>query len=148
MIRHAEPTDAADIENLIQQGIQGTAAKAISWWVERMASPNSLILLVFFKEKAVGTIVGQVVLDEAEIHDVVVESSFRQAGRGSELVTAFEEHAAHLGATHCFLEVRESNKNAKYLYAKHGFNTTSIRRDYYSDGEDALLMRKQLRALP
>ena len=96
----------------------------------------------------VGTIVGQVVLDEAEIHDVVVESSFRQTGRGSELVKAFEEHAADLGATHCFLEVRESNKNAKRLYAKHGFNTTSIRRDYYSDGEDALLMCKQLRALP
>ena len=48
MIRHAEPTDAADIEKLIEQGIQGTAVKSISWWVERMASPNSLILLVFF----------------------------------------------------------------------------------------------------
>ena len=86
-------------------------------------------------------------LDEAEIHDVVVEPSFRQSGRGSELVKAFEQYATQRGATHCFLEVRESNKNAKYLYAKHGFQAASIRRDYYSDGEDALLMRKELQAL-
>ena len=43
-----------------------------------------------------------------------------------------------------FLEVRASNAAACRLYSKMGFEEVGIRKGYYSDGEDALLMEKRL----
>ena len=41
------------------------------------------------------------------------------------------------------LEVRESNLPAKNLYIKHGFEQISIRKKYYSDGENAVILIKE-----
>ena len=38
------------------------------------------------------------------------------------------------------LEVRVSNTNAINFYTKRGFNKALIRKGYYSNGEDAILM--------
>jgi ribosomal-protein-alanine N-acetyltransferase len=46
-----------------------------------------------------------------------------------------------------FLEVKASNKGAQRLYAKLGFEEVGRRRRYYSDGSDAVLMRRQAGAL-
>ena len=144
MIRPATAMDAVAIHTLIKQGIQGATPNDSSWIAERMERPSTVVLVTLTQKKIVGAIVGHVVLDEAEIHDVVIESPHRQSGKGSAIVQAFEVHVAQLGATHCFLEVRKSNEPAKNLYAKLGYTTTSVRQDYYSNGEDALLMRKDL----
>ena len=41
------------------------------------------------------------------------------------------------------LEVRVSNKIAIHIYEKYGFKTVTIRKCYYSNKEDALLMLKE-----
>lgn len=40
------------------------------------------------------------------------------------------------------LEVRESNFRAQNMYVKHGFKKEYIRKNYYHDGENAILMIK------
>ena len=42
-----------------------------------------------------------------------------------------------------FLEVRKSNIPAINAYKKAGFNQISVRKKYYSDGEDALILIKE-----
>ncbi len=42
------------------------------------------------------------------------------------------------------LEVKASNHGALSLYSKLGFDEVGRRPRYYSDGEDALLLQKQL----
>ena len=42
------------------------------------------------------------------------------------------------------LEVKASNQGALSLYSKLGFDEVGRRPRYYSDGEDALLLQKQL----
>lgn len=42
------------------------------------------------------------------------------------------------------LEVRISNTNAINFYKKRGFKEVTIRKNYYSNGEDALLMLKEV----
>lgn len=42
------------------------------------------------------------------------------------------------------LEVRVSNTNAINFYKKRGFKEVTIRKNYYSNGEDALLMLKEV----
>ena len=46
-------------------------------------------------------------------------------------------------AKECYLEVRESNLSAVYLYKKLGFETARTLRNYYADGEDAFVMAIQ-----
>jgi len=47
-------------------------------------------------------------------------------------------------AKQAFLEVRVSNKPAISLYEKLGFKVLRVIRGYYSDGEDAYVMGRQL----
>lgn len=46
-----------------------------------------------------------------------------------------------------FLEVRVSNAPARALYSRLGFQKAGLRRRYYSDGEDALVMTLEAGAL-
>jgi len=41
-----------------------------------------------------------------------------------------------------FLEVRESNAPARALYGRAGFVSIAVRKKYYGDGEDAVVMVK------
>jgi ribosomal-protein-alanine N-acetyltransferase len=52
--------------------------------------------------------------------------------------------AAAQGAVAMFLEVAVTNTAARALYAAHGFTEAGLRRRYYSDGTDALVLRSTL----
>jgi ribosomal-protein-alanine N-acetyltransferase len=43
-----------------------------------------------------------------------------------------------------YLEVREHNQPAISLYQKFGFETMYVRKGYYPDGENALVMVKKI----
>ena len=90
---------------------------------------------------AAGYIVGTVVLDEAEILRVVVVPALRGQGLGRRLVMAFLASAQGRGAASCFLEVASKNSPARQLYLSTGFKSAGMRTKYYSDGDDAVLMR-------
>jgi [ribosomal protein S18]-alanine N-acetyltransferase len=49
--------------------------------------------------------------------------------------------AAALGARTMFLEVAAANAAARALYAAHGFTEVGLRRRYYGNGDDALMLR-------
>ncbi|KAA3614894.1 MAG: ribosomal-protein-alanine N-acetyltransferase [Calditrichaeota bacterium] len=82
-------------------------------------------------------------VDEVHINNFAIATGFRQKGLGLKLIRfilgAFKEYKQF------FLEVRESNKPAINLYTKSGFEVFFTRQKYYSDGENALVMRKILK---
>ena len=57
-------------------------------------------------------------------------------------------HIATYGAGAMFLEVAAGNAPALALYAREGFAEVGRRRRYYSDGTDALVLRRDLTAGP
>jgi ribosomal-protein-alanine N-acetyltransferase len=128
--------------------IAGSSAREPEDLMHTMSRTTSLVLVATEQDHVVGTIVGQIVLDEAEIHDVAVEDRFRRQGRATSLVQAFEEHASRQGALQSFLEVRASNQPARYLYETAGYGVQGQRRGYYSNGEDAIVMNKALVPTP
>lgn len=91
-----------------------------------------------------GMILGRVVADEAEILTLAVDPGQRRRGVGSALLSAAMTRAAGLGATIMFLEVAVTNDAARALYAAHGFTVAGVRRRYYTDGTDALILRSTL----
>ena len=80
--------------------------------------------------------------DEASVTNVAVSPLFRKKGYGEALVEKAKELAKEAGAECIFLEVRQSNVPALYLYKKLGFENVGIRKKFYEHPvEDAIIMK-------
>ena len=91
-----------------------------------------------------GLLLGQVVVDEAELLTIAVHPGQQKKGLGRRLVQDFRTNAARRGAASAFLEVAATNAPALALYRACGFAETGRRRGYYHGPEgavDAVLMR-------
>ena len=85
-----------------------------------------------------------VLFEQAEVQNIAVDIPFRRKGFGDKLLAFLHEFAKGKEAQICFLEVRKSNFSAISLYEKHGYTRFGERARYYQDGEDCVLMQKQL----
>ena len=85
-----------------------------------------------------------VVEDEAELQLIATAEMYRRCGRGKLILARLEEEAKSRGAKTMFLEVRVSNSSALMMYLKDGFQGIYTRPRYYRDGEDAVVMKKEL----
>jgi len=96
--------------------------------------------------RLVGFLIFNQVLDEAELLNIAVKSSFQGEGLGACLLDYCLAEIAN-SAVNLFLEVRVSNFPAIALYEGRGFRHVGERRAYYhseSGREDALIMRCEL----
>lgn len=95
-----------------------------------------------------GEIVGYggitVTFDSADIDNVAVTEAFRQSGVGSSILSELLSIAKQKGAKKVFLEVRVSNAPAMRMYLNYGFKGVYARTRYYSNGEDCIVMTKEL----
>ncbi|MDF1535235.1 MAG: ribosomal protein S18-alanine N-acetyltransferase [bacterium] len=91
-----------------------------------------------------GFVTAWLVADEIHITDVAVHPDMRGRGVARVLLEHVLEEVRSHGGRWCQLEVRVGNTAARGLYGKLGFETLGGRRGYYSDGEDAVVMGKEL----
>ena len=82
--------------------------------------------------------------DSADIALVAVEKEYRRQGAGYSMLKVLLKKLEKIGVIAVFLEVRVSNESAKKLYKKAGFSPVGIRKKYYENGEDALVMVREL----
>ncbi|MCX7207713.1 MAG: ribosomal protein S18-alanine N-acetyltransferase [Proteobacteria bacterium] len=83
-------------------------------------------------------------VDEAELLLIAVQPKLQGKGMGQIIFNALTAKLANNGAQSLFLEVRESNRQARRFYESAGFAETGIRPAYYpaasgSGREDALI---------
>ena len=83
------------------------------------------------------------VVDEADVSNIVVHKNFRNQKIGSALLEALLNLAFSLNLKIINLEVRESNVPAIKLYEKFGFEVCGLRKKYYNNCENAILMKKR-----
>ena len=77
---------------------------------------------------------------DSELLSIATRTSEQRKGIGSQLLKAGLDKLTESG-DQCFLEVRDGNAKARAFYEKHGFKLYSVRKKYYSDGEDAALYK-------
>lgn len=82
--------------------------------------------------------------DEADLANIAVQEKSRRRGIAQGILETLEREAKLLGVRRLFLEVRVSNAPAMALYLRRGFVGRYVRPRYYGDGEDALVMVKEL----
>lgn len=80
------------------------------------------------------------VLDEAHITNIAVRADSRGRGIGTLLMSELISRARMLGVKYMTLEVRDNNENAIKLYKSFGFTVEGIRKKYYNNMHDALIM--------
>jgi ribosomal-protein-alanine N-acetyltransferase len=82
---------------------------------------------------------------ELHIHRLCTRPAERRQGYASALLTHVFGAARKKGAEKAFLEVSASNEAAVSLYRRLGFTVDAERKQYYSDGNSAILMSRILK---
>lgn len=82
------------------------------------------------------------IVDEAEVISIAVSPAHRRQGVGRALMQALAEDCIRSGMKAIRLEVRQGNLPAQTLYTSMGFTPYGIRKKYYENREDAVLMIK------
>ncbi|MDI9334588.1 MAG: GNAT family N-acetyltransferase [Cytophagales bacterium] len=83
-------------------------------------------------------------VDDAEILHIETHAEHRRQGLAQGLIAEAIAWARRNQRQAIWLEVRASNAAAIALYGKTGFVQISTRQCYYSDGENALVMKYTL----
>ena len=117
-------------------------------WARDLARPAAVLLGAWDGERCIGIATGEVAVDDADVHLVVVAPDRRREGVGRALVLALCHTLAALGAARVLLEVRGGNHAARGLYVRLGFTEIARRRSYYRDGDDALVLALDPTTLP
>lgn len=96
----------------------------------------------------IGYIVYWIQAEGISLLNVAVDPKWRGFGFGKKLLLIMINEAVKEDISRIILEVRESNKNAIALYSEVGFKITHTRKNFYSDGENALVMELKTSEAP
>ena len=98
----------------------------------------------YFVAKQENEIVGfagiLLIIDQVNIMNIVVKKDKRNFGIGSLLLEEIIRYSKIHNATSITLEVNEKNIPAIKLYEKYGFKQVGLRKKYYNNEDNAILM--------
>ena len=137
------PATLADLDEIMEIERLGFASPwSRQVFVEEFDQPHARILLARdgHTGRGVGFINFWLVHDEVHILNVSTHPDYRRRGLAWRLMERAVETGRRAGARLMTLEVRRGNSAAVALYLKMGFRHIDVRRAYYEDGEDALVM--------
>ena len=96
--------------------------------------------------RLLGYVCWWIVGDDVHILNLAVHPDARRGGTGRALVQRVLDDAATHRAASVSLEVGHRNEAASALYRSMGFTEIGLRRNYYGQGEDAVIMERRLSA--
>lgn len=105
---------------------------------------NFKCIVAVYDKEIIGYISFSYIFD-IEIESVLVKSTYQRQGIGTLLLNYIFKFAKENKINNVFLEVRKSNIGAISLYRKLGFSNISIRKKYYENAEDALILKKEIK---
>ena len=109
---------------------------------QELENKNTTYIVAKENNEVVGFAGISTCLDEATLNNIVVKKSHRNRGIGGELLESLIELCSELSMKTFTLEVDTENEPAIHLYEKFGFKNLGIRKKYYNNSRDALIMTK------
>jgi ribosomal protein S18 acetylase RimI-like enzyme len=126
------------IARLYQQELEQTVAThAIGASVE---SNRDFVYIALLDDEPCGFVQAVWSGGPYELLGICVGTEFRRRGVGLRLLDRLLTGLHTLNACELWLEVRAGNLKAQNLYLKTGATQTGLRKRYYADGTDAVLM--------
>ena len=91
--------------------------------------------------------IGLWIADNMQILNFYVDKEYQNMGYGSMMMDFVVKVCEKSNIKSLTLEVRESNVKAINLYKKFGLKEVAVRKAYYNNGENALLMERKFEVL-
>lgn len=105
-----------------------------------LESTNSyFIVATTDSDEIVGFAGIKIILDEADVMNIVVKKSFRHNNIGSMLLDHLISYSKSINLKTITLEVNENNTSAIKLYEKFSFNKVGTRKNYYNGTDNAFI---------
>lgn len=118
------------------------------WSIDILKNDFQNLNSKYIVAKIDGEIVGfagiKVILDEADIMNIVVRNDKRSLGIGSILLEKLIEIARNQSCSIITLEVNENNIFAISLYEKYHFERIGLRKKYYNNMDNAIIMTRRI----
>ncbi len=135
-----------DLDGILS--LQQLASFSDGWgenaWKSSLSSSNFFAFGKRVNVKLIGYVAITLAVDSCDIELVLVDKNFRRQSIASSLIEYAENFAKTLGVRDVFIEVREGNQSARALYKKHNYDQINVRKRYYSDQEDAIILKKEI----
>ena len=103
---------------------------------------KSLNLISEIDGQLMGYFFSHMISNEVHILNIAIDVSFQHRGNGEAFLSQIFKK--YLEYANVFLEVKRTNLPAINLYHKFGFEEIDIRKMYYSDGQDAVVMSRKV----
>ena len=98
---------------------------------DELESENSIYIVAKSNKEIIGFAGIKILLDEADIMNIVTKKCYRNQGIGTLLLKNLISISRNLNLHSLSLEVNEENKTAIHLYENLGFKNIGIRKNYY-----------------
>lgn len=135
-MRHSDLARVVEIEKLCY-----SHPWSAELFQRELDNPLASMDLLWIEGELAGYLCSWMVSGELTILNVAVAPRFRRRGMAAALLRHVIEKNRSRGLDRVFLEVRVGNIGAIALYRSFGFRKMSVRKRYYPDGEDALVMK-------
>lgn len=117
-----------------------------AWTYEQLEHSLKLENVICYVAKNDDKVLGFVLIEETpydfDILEIVVDENLRGRGIGTMLLKRVIDYAKLTHKEKATLEVASDNKNAIMFYEKFGFSQIGMRKNYYKNGNDALVFQK------
>jgi len=111
--------------------------------LSRFEDVENLVYVV--DRQVIGYVLGYLILDEFHLNNIAVKKEFQSNKIGRLLIENLFYRLKNKKINKIYLEVSNKNTPAKKLYESIGFQQYSIRKNYYSKGDHALLLIMELK---
>ena len=139
IIRKGEPADAGSIAKIEEVSIKRPWSIVLIK-ADLETNANAKYWVCEEEGQVLGFLGVHDIVGEINITNVAVDPASRRKGIANMLMDALIDEYENQDIVGITLEVRASNEPAIKLYEKYGFKSEGIRKAYYSDGEDAIIM--------
>ncbi|TFH46552.1 MAG: ribosomal-protein-alanine N-acetyltransferase [ANME-2 cluster archaeon] len=114
-------------------------------YMELYETVSDGFLVATDQKKLIGFVVGFLSIPgKGRIFTIAVLPKYQKMGIGTNLLENICSVLEIKGAKEVGLEVRMSNFSAQQFYLKRGFIPVWVEKSYYSDGENALVLKKKI----
>jgi ribosomal-protein-alanine N-acetyltransferase len=143
VIRRAGLSDVATIYRIERKcfGRRSFSKSHIIWLLK---NPSAVTYIYYHGEQAVAAIMLKEEGEAARVVSIGVVPDHRRRGIGKELMALAEREMRGKGVRVMKLEVSVSNEGAIAFYKRLGYVYDGVLKGYYSWGEDAYVMKKDL----
>jgi len=130
--------------DLDKKSLKGIWSK--SQWEKELTDPKRICIGVINPEnkRLLGVCTSWLVVDELYLTFLAVQPIHQRKGLGKMLISDLIKRSKSLQVNQIHLEVKATNKSANAFYKSMDFKIVGIRRNFYKDGSEAILFKKQL----